>query len=67
VRGTAQFEGCRNRGASAADDGNFDRFLFGQIIPRTIGFSALAQPNETSNIRATTSTAMMPVRGRGRI
>src|ERR1700722_9412028 len=32
VRGTAQFEGRRNRGASAADDGNFDRLLFGQII-----------------------------------
>ena len=32
VRGTAQFEGRRNRGASAADDSNFDRLLFGQII-----------------------------------
>ena len=32
VRRTAKFEGRRNRGASAADDGNFDRLLFGQII-----------------------------------
>jgi len=32
VRGTAKFEGRRNRGASAADNGNFDRLLFRQII-----------------------------------
>src|SRR5258708_28213485 len=61
VRRTAQFEGRRNRGASAADDGYFDRLLFGQIIyshNRILG----AQPNETSNMRASTSTAMMQVR-----
>lgn len=28
---TAEFEGRRNRGASAADDSNFDRFLMGQL------------------------------------
>ena len=39
VRGTAKFEGCRNRGASAADDRNFDRFLLRQVkIPRAIVF-----------------------------
>jgi len=32
VRRTAKFEGRRNRGASAADNGNFDRLLFRQII-----------------------------------
>ena len=32
MRGTAQFEGRRNRSASAADDRNFDRLLLGQII-----------------------------------
>src|SRR5580704_11474827 len=32
VRGTAQFEGRRNRGASAADYSNFDRLLFRQIV-----------------------------------
>ena len=31
VRGAAKFEGRRNRGASAADDRNFDRFLMGQV------------------------------------
>jgi hypothetical protein len=32
VRGTAQFESCRNRGAAATDDGNSDWLLFGQTI-----------------------------------
>ena len=32
VSRTAKFEGRRNRGASAADNGNFDRLLFRQII-----------------------------------
>jgi len=47
VRGTAKFEGRRNRGASATDDGNFDRLLFGQIISsygRILG-SYLAERN----------------------
>ena len=40
VLGAAQFERSGNRGASASDDGNFDRRLFGQIIysqNRTLG------------------------------
>jgi hypothetical protein len=60
VRGAAQFEGRRNRSTSATDDGNFDRFLFGQTISshdRILG----TQPNETSNMRANTSTALMQV------
>jgi hypothetical protein len=60
VRGTAQFEGRRNCGASAADDGNFDRLLFGQTISSRNRILAM-QPNETSNMRANTSTAMMQV------
>ena len=32
VLGTAQFERSRNRGASAANHGNFDRGLLGQVI-----------------------------------
>ena len=32
VRGTAQFESRRNRGASATDDGNSNRLLSGQTI-----------------------------------
>ena|SRR6266404_1560570 len=32
VLGAAQFERSRNRGASAANHGNFDRRLFGQVI-----------------------------------
>ena len=31
VRGTAKFEGRRNRGTSAPDDRNFDRVLLGQV------------------------------------
>lgn len=65
MRGTAKFEGRRNRGASTADDGNSDRLLFGQIISSHIRFLAPIFPNETSNMRATTSTAVvMPVRER---
>ncbi len=32
VRGAAKFKGCRNCGASASYNGNFDRLLFGQVI-----------------------------------
>ena len=32
VRGTAKFEGRGDRGTSAADDSNFNRLLFGQVI-----------------------------------
>jgi len=59
VRGTAQFEGRRNRGASAADDRDFDRLLLGQITYSHNRILGRVRPNETSNMRASTSTAMM--------
>jgi predicted NUDIX family NTP pyrophosphohydrolase len=56
----AQFEGGRNRCASAANDRNFDRLLFSQVSPLAIGLSHPAA-ERTSNIGWTTSTAGAPV------
>src|SRR5260370_29913836 len=61
VRRTAKFESRRNRGASATDDCNLNGLLLGQIMySHNRILETLTEPNETSNMRAITSTTICP-------